>query len=169
MDVRRRVFPITRSLWLGPFASPERRPVLVASDVTHILNVGEAPSVVSAGDGPFLEVAWHPITDLERVPDDQAVACLATLHRMACQPGARVYIHCIAGQNRSPTVLWLYMVACGFAADRAKAIIEAAACDAIPGHGRLVDDALLEIVTQFGGRSFLPHPRPEVFEPASAL
>jgi hypothetical protein len=59
------------------------------------------------------------------------------------------------------------MVACGFAADRAKAIIEAAACDAISGHSRLVDNALLEVVTQFGGRSFLPHPRSEVFEPAS--
>jgi hypothetical protein len=164
MDVRRRVFPVTRSLWLGPFASRERQPVLVASNVTHILNVGEAPSVLSARDGPFHEVAWHPIADLERVPDELALACLATLHRMVCQPDARVYIHCIAGQNRSPTVLWLYLVACGAQDDRAKEVIEAAACDAIPGHGRLVDAALVELVRRFGGRSFLPHPRPEALE-----
>ena len=166
MDVRRRVFPITRSLWIGPFASPERRPVLVASRVTHILNVGEAPSVLTAADGPFREVAWLPIADLERIPDDLAVACLDTLHRMACLPGSRVYIHCIAGQNRSPTVLWLYLVACGMDADRAKAIIEASARDSIPGHGRLVDAALVEDVRRFGARSLLPHPRPEVFEAA---
>jgi hypothetical protein len=168
MDVRRRVFPVTRSLWLGPFASPVRQPVLVASSVTHILNVGEAPSVLSARDGPFREVAWHPITDLERVPDELALACLTTLHRMVCQPDARVYIHCIAGQNRSPTVLWLYLVACGVPADRAKELIEAAARDAIPGHGRLVDAALVELVRRFGGLSFLPHPRPEALDPDTA-
>jgi hypothetical protein len=165
MDLRRRVFPVTRSLWLGPFASPERKPVLVASNITHILNVGEAPSVLSAQDGPFREVAWHAITDLERVPDDIALACLATLHRMVCQPDARVYIHCIAGQNRSPTVLWLYLIACGVHGDRAKEVIEAAACDAVPGHRRLVDAALVDLVRRFGGRSFLPHPRPEALEP----
>lgn len=165
MDVRRRIFSITRSLWLGPFASPERWPVLAASHITHILNVSEAPSVLSTADGPLREVAWIPVADLERVPDDLAVACLGTLHRMACQPDARVYIHCIAGQNRSPTILWLYLIACGLQPDRARAMIEAGACDAIPGHRRLVDDTLLGVVRRYGGRSLLPHPRPEILEP----
>jgi hypothetical protein len=168
MDVRRRVFPITRALWLGPYASPERRPVLVASRVTHILNVGEAPSVLSPADGPFREIEWIPIADFERVPDDLAVSCLGALHRMACQPEARVYIHCIAGQNRSPTILWLYLVACGLHTDRARAMIEARAPDAVPGHGRLVDDALIEVVRRFGAGSLLPHPHPEVLEPAES-
>src|SRR6516164_6163436 len=99
MDFRRRVFPITCSLWLGPFASPERRPVLVAAGVTHLLNVGEAPSVLSTTDGPFREVAWHPVADLERIPDESASSCLKTLHRMVCEPDARVYVHCVAGWN----------------------------------------------------------------------
>jgi hypothetical protein len=169
MDVRRRVFPITRSLWLGPFASPERQPVLVASNVTHVLNVGEAPSVLSADGGLFREVAWLPITDLERVPDELALDCLVTLHRMVCEPDARVYIHCIAGQNRSPTILWLYLIACGIEPHRARAMIEAGSCDAIPGHNRLVDTALVELVREFGSRSLLPHPRPEALKPAPAL
>ncbi|WP_337177713.1 dual specificity protein phosphatase [Paludisphaera sp.] len=168
MDVRLRVFPITRSLWLGPFASPMRRPVLVASRVTHILNVGEAPSVLSTSDTPFREIAWLPIEDMERIPDDIAITCLGALHRMVCQPDARVYIHCIAGQNRSPTILWLYLIGCGLDVDRARAVIEAGARDAIPGHNRLVDDALVEVVRRFGGSSLLPHPRPEALEPLVA-
>lgn len=167
MDVRRRLFPITRGLWLGPFAGPERRPALVEAGITHLLNVGEAPSVLGAADGPFREVAWHPIVDLERIPDDRASACLITLHRMACEPRARVYVHCIAGQNRSPTVLWLYLVACGLRPDAARGIIETRAWDAVAGHARLIDAALVESVQRLGSRSFVPHPRPEAIEPTT--
>ena len=167
MDVRRQVFRITHSLWLGPFASPERQPVLVETGVTHLLNVGEAASIIEAADGPFREVVWRPITDLERVPEESALACLAVLHRMVCQPDARVYVHCIAGWNRSPTVVWLYLIACGLAPDKARGVIEQRAPDANPGHARLVDAALVETIQQFGARSFLPHPRPEALEPAT--
>ena len=66
------------------------------------------------------------IHGVDRVmPDDLALTCLATLHRMVCESEARVYLHCIAGQNRSPTVLWLYLVACGLPPEQAKVIIEA--------------------------------------------
>ena len=80
MDVRRQVYRITRSLWLGPFASPARCGSLVAADVTHILNVGEAPSVLTAKDGPFREVAWRPIADLETMPVESALECCIASH-----------------------------------------------------------------------------------------
>ena len=32
---------------------------------------------------------------------------------MVIEPDSQVYIHCIAGQLRSPTALWLYLMACG--------------------------------------------------------
>ena len=44
MDFRTKVFRITNSIWLGPFASPERKSALTAARITHILNVGEAPN-----------------------------------------------------------------------------------------------------------------------------
>jgi hypothetical protein len=163
-EVRRRVYPITHSLWIGPFASPERQPTLLAGGVTHILNVGEAPCVLSPGAGSLHEVTWRPVVDLERIPDAVALDCLDTLHRMVCEPGSRVYVHCLAGWNRSPTVLWLYLVGCGMDPDAAKALIVSRAWDAIPGHPRLVDAELLRVVCTHA-RRYLPHPRPEALEP----
>jgi protein-tyrosine phosphatase len=167
-DYRSRIYPITRSIWLGPFAGPQRRPALSRAGMTHILNVGEAPSVLAAGDDSLREVSWHAITDLERMPDEVAIACLQTLHRMVSDPVAKVYVHCVAGWNRSPTIVWLYLVACGVSPDRARHIIEMGAPDAIPAHARLVDAELVELVQQFGRQTFLPHPRPEALESASA-
>jgi Swiss Army Knife protein, DSP-PTPase phosphatase domain len=160
------VFQITRSISLGPFASPKREPDLVAAGITHLLNVGEAPGVLTPRVGGFREVAWCPIVDLERIPDETAEDCLATLHRMVCEVQAHVYVHCIAGWNRSPTVVWLYLIACGRSPDEAKQLIEQAARDAIPGHSKLVDTALVEMVRRLGSESFLPHPRCEALESA---
>ena len=167
MDVRRRIFPITRSIALGPFASPERLPVLVESGVTHVLNVGEAPGVLTTSDGPFLEIAWRPIMDWQQIPDAIALECVGTLHRMVCESQARVYVHCVAGWNRSPTVVWLYLLACGMTSESARRLICERAWDAIPGHPRLVDAELVERIQELGRRLFVPHPRPEALEPAS--
>jgi len=164
-DVRRIVFPVSRSIWLGPFASPQRLSTLVAAGITHILNVGEAPSVLAANDGPFREIAWHPIVDLERMPDESAINCLLKLHGMLCEREARVYVHCIAGLNRSPTIVWLYMVACGIDPDAAKRMITRQAQDAVPGHARLVDTKLIERIRGFGIGAFLPHPRLDALDP----
>jgi protein-tyrosine phosphatase len=133
---KNKVFRITSAIWLGPFASPKRELELIAAGVTHVLNVGEAPSVIAAGN--FRDVAWHEIADLTRIPDDQAIACLSTLHRMVCESDARVYVHCVAGWNRSPSVVWLYLVACGLSPQEARSLIERGAPDAIPGHPQLV-------------------------------
>jgi hypothetical protein len=164
-DVRRRIYPITRSIWLGPFASPERQSTLDASGVTHLLNVGEAPSVLSAGRGSIREVVWFPITDLERIPTSIALECLDILHRMVCEAASRVYVHCLAGWNRSPTVVWLYMVACGIDSEQAKDWITRRAPDAIPGHTQLVGEDLLADVLQHGIRYYVPHPYPKALEP----
>jgi hypothetical protein len=132
-----------------------------------LLNVGEAPSILAARPGGFREVVSCPIVDLERIPDQVAAECLATLHRMVCEADAQVYVHCIAGWNRSPTVVWLYLIACGLAVDTATRLIEQTARDAIPGHPKLVDAALIESVARLGSQSFVPHPRPEALEPSA--
>jgi hypothetical protein len=155
------VFRVTRAISLGPFASPQRAEKLLAAGVTHVLNVGEAPSIVAARAGAFRAVAWHEIADLALIPVDAAAASLRTLHEMACEPDSHVYVHCVAGWNRSPTIVWLYLVACGMTGEAARGMIERAAPDAIPGHKQLVNEALVEAMRELGARELLPHPRPE--------
>jgi protein-tyrosine phosphatase len=166
MNFRTKIFRITNSIWLGPFASPERKSTLTATHISHILNVGEAPNVLTTDDGPFRSVIWHAITDLELIPQELAIACLTSLHQMLSEADSQVYVHCIAGLNRSPTVVWLYLVACGITPYEAKAIVERRAPDAIAGHSKLVDATLVAAIQEFGFEHFLPHPRPDVLIPA---
>ena len=167
MNFRTNIFRITSSIWLGPFASPERKSALIETQISHILNVGEAPNVLTTDDGPFRGVVWHSIPDLELIPEELAIACLTSLHQMLSEADARVYVHCIAGLNRSPTVVWLYFVACGIAPNEAKAIVERRAPGAIAGHSKLVDAGLVAAIQKFGSEHFLPHPYPDVLIPAN--
>jgi protein-tyrosine phosphatase len=107
------IFPITKCLWLGPFASPQRLAQLRNAGITHVLNVSEAPSVLTVSQSGLAEIRWHPLEDLSGLPTGAVLACLADLHAMATVASSRVYVHCIAGKNRSPTILWLYLLACG--------------------------------------------------------
>jgi hypothetical protein len=149
---------------MGPFASPKRTPELRQAGITHVLNVSESPSLVLAGPDLFREVVWVSVADLERIPDETARNCLDALHRLLGEPDSKVYVHCVAGQNRSPTVLWLYFVACGMDTTEAKRHIERRALDAVAGHARLIDVALVRFVREHGGRHFLPLRRPEILE-----
>lgn len=156
---------ITQVLSIGPFVSPERVELLRASGVTHVLNVSDAASEVTAGGGSFREVVDLPLCDFSRLPEQVATATLDTLHRMASQPDAHVYVHCIAGHMRSPTILWLYLIACGIPPDDAHEIIKERSPDARPGHPKLVDHRLILHVQKHGLLNYSPHPRPGIVVP----
>src|SRR4051812_31628842 len=149
-EIRTQFSWITPRIAQGPFASEPRGVRLRAEGMTHILNVGEAPSVLSAAPGGFREVAWHPVEDLARIPEEDALDCIGAIHRMLGESGSKVYVHCIAGQNRSPMVLWLYLVACGHDPAAAKRLIEERNLDAVAGHSRFVDEALIRRVILHG-------------------
>jgi hypothetical protein len=165
--LRAQIYPITQGLCVGPYAGRTRLDDLLDAGVTHVLNLSESESILRPSDG-LREVAWMPVVDLEVIPDDVARACLDRLHRFLCEPDARVYVHCIAGRNRSPTLLWLYLVACGVAPDEAARAIGRRALNAVPGHPRLVSRRLLSVVRAHGG-AWLPHPRPQALEWAPEL
>ena len=153
---KHRVFWITQRLAQGAFVTEARAEYLLAHGVTHILNVGEGTSIVRARPGGFRQVVDFPIVDLARIPDTQALACLDILREMLREPNGKVYIHCIAGQNRSPTILWLFLIACGLAPGDAKSLIENRTLDAVPGHSCLIDEALVRVVQAHGAAHFLP-------------
>src|SRR5688572_26055870 len=102
------MFRITECLSVGPFASVERAGKLLAAGVTHVLNVSDGPSEVSVESG-FAGVAWVPMSDSKRLAPATAIWAINTLHQLASVPDAHVYVHCVMGMIRSPTILWLYL------------------------------------------------------------
>ena len=156
------MFRITRVLSLGPFATAERAELLLDRGVTHVLNVSDTPGIVGRA---FRESAWVPVKDYCRIPDETAIAFLNTLHRMASEPDSHVYVHCMAGRQRGPTVLWLYLIACGLDQITAREIIETRSPEAIAGFPWLVDERLVMSAQKHGLARFLPLSRGEVIVP----
>jgi len=159
------MYRITQCLSVGRFPSPERAAELLAAGVTHILNVSDACNPVVASDGGFREIAWHPFDDSRRIPEADALAALDTLHRMVSEPGAHVYVHCLAGHLRSPTILWLYLIACGLDAASARDLIEERSPDAAPGARKLVGPDLVLRAQLHGLANYFPLTRGEVIVP----
>ncbi len=159
------MYRITQVLSVGPFASLARAEGLRAAGVTHVFNVSDATNVLVSSERGFREVAWVPIDDLSRLPTHVLIESLDTLHRMSAEPGSHVYIHCIAGQRRSPTILWLYLIALGVPPTDARDWIEERSPVATPGHPRLVAHEHILLAQKHGLANFFPHPRPEIVVP----
>ncbi|MDB5312061.1 MAG: Dual specificity phosphatase, catalytic domain [Gemmataceae bacterium] len=155
------MYRITRALSVGRFATPERAADLLVAGVTHVLNVSHAPSQVTSGDAAFRGVAWFPLEDFRRIDEAEIMPILDALHVMASEPGAHVYVHCVAGHLRSPTVIWLYLVACGLDPAAARDVIEERSPDAAPGARRLVGPGMILHVQRHGLANYFPHPRRE--------
>lgn len=154
------MFQVTPSIFVGPYPLPPTVEALLAAGVTRVLNVADGRGAYEEGEARFAEVAWEPVRDLERIPPETAAACLLTLQRLLHgEPQARVYVHCAAGQNRSPTVIWLYLIAAGLTPEEASLRIEGASPDAIPGHPALVDADLVAWAREFGIKAIRSHLR----------
>ncbi len=158
------MYRITECLSVGPFALPERAEKLRAMGVTHVLNVSDVQNQISSADG-FAEVAEVPMSDSRRLSAFKLAFALDTLHRLVSAPGAHVYVHCVMGQLRSPTILWLYLVALGIPPNDAREWIELRSPDAVAGHYRMVDTEHVLFAQKHGLALFFPHPRPEVIVP----
>ena len=164
--MKHRVYWITKRITQGQFATPERAAVLRDQGVTHVLNVGEGGSIIDASDFGFAGIVDIPIIDLQLIPTEAALRAMDALHDMLTDQNSVAFIHCIAGQNRSPTIVWLYFVACGVPPDEARNLIAARSPDAVPGHGRLIDAALVANAKSHGISNYLPLADQSVLEPA---
>ena len=150
------IFWITTWIAQGGYPDSKRIQRLHQNGITHIFNVGTTPLQPQSGAHEIAEVNYFPIEDLKRLPDVVLLKFLNAFHAVMMRPSAKSYIHCVAGQNRSPTLLWLYFVACGLAADEARDLIEERTLDAIAGHSALIDNDLIQVVRDHGAKRFLP-------------
>jgi protein-tyrosine phosphatase len=158
------MFRITECLSIGSFASRERAESLRAAGVTHVLNISDMPSEVSVADG-FANVAFVPMSDSRRLQPATLLRALDTLHELASVPDAHVYVHCVAGLVRAPTVLWLYLIALGVPAKDARTWIESRSKMANAGSSRMVDREHIRLAQMHGLMHYFPHPRPNLIVP----
>ena len=159
------MYRVTHALAVGRYLTPERVPQALALGATHALNVSDAPN--SVAPGALREVVYEPLVDFRRIPEARLIVILHALHRMASEPGALVYVHCLAGHQRSPTILWLYLIALGLPPDLARDWIEEASPDAVPGHDKLCDPDLVLFAQKYGAEFLTPVPRAEILQRAT--
>lgn len=156
---------ITKAIAQGAYPLDEDFARLRAAGVTHLLNL-DLPyvTVPASGLAEFAAVILKTIPDGRRIPDGKALEILDAFHGAVTETGARVYVHCHAGISRSPTIVWLYLVACGRDPDEVAGRFLAGAPHAIPGNPALIDAALVAKVRAHGSARYQPHPRPEALK-----
>ena len=95
-------------------------------------------------------------------------AALDALHDMVTTPDSQVYVHCVAGLVRSPTILWLYLISLGVPWKDAREWIQKRSPLASAGSSRMVDHEHRHLAKQHGRAKFLPLSRPDVIVPYEA-
>ncbi|MFM8272928.1 MAG: hypothetical protein ACKODX_11420 [Gemmata sp.] len=154
------MYRITKCLSVGTYPRPEDAARLRAAGITHVLNVSDRPSAVSTDDG-FADVVFVPMSDSLELSRETTVQALDALHGLASAPGAHVYVHCLMGQFRSPTILWLYLIALGLPEDGARDLITRRAPNAAPGHPAMVTHKHVQHAREHGRAQYVRHPRAE--------
>ena len=84
---------------------------------------------------------------------------------MLREKDSKAYVHCQAGMNRSPNILWLYFIACGMELNAAVQMIMTASPYAAPARSPFCDDDLVRLVVGHGRAQFMPLTRPEILRP----
>lgn len=91
--------------------------------VTHLLNLHhEYPDVMNLEALGFKAVQIF-VEDLAPMRQETAYAIVDAIHDCVTQKDGRIYVHCDAGINRSPTAIWLYFLAMGMSEEKAAKII----------------------------------------------
>lgn len=137
------IFWVTRRIAIGRFATPQRRKNLLDCGVTDILNVSDTPSLPDE-ESRFQSIVDCPIVDLAPIPLELALQTIESISRILRHPDSKLFIHCIAGQNRSPSILFLYLLASGFPPNIAEHLITSRSPDSIPHHKLLISPTLME-------------------------
>jgi protein-tyrosine phosphatase len=134
------IFRVTDRIYLGEYPDATAFARLATLGVTDILNVA-----ATSYDQPGFTVHAIPLQDLEEMPLADAERAVRLVKRVVTA-GGRIFVHCMAGQNRSPGVLFLSLLHLGHDAAEAERMIVDASLDAIPRHPLIVTPRVVEYV-----------------------
>lgn len=110
---------ITNQIFQGGWILPRDIPELVRLGITHILNL----DLPYADPVPFAEanISIHNIHVLDHcLMKPQLIReVMGLIDGCLSSSRHKIYIHCVAGVSRSPTVAWLYLIHAGFSPEEA--------------------------------------------------
>ena len=118
---------ITDSIFQNGYITEREAAVLLDLGVTHILNL-DLPYGATRVEMPAgLKVTEILLHDMAPMSQEDVRRVVAVIQRAVDLEGGRIYVHCNAGLSRSPTAVWLYLVATGWDPHQASETISAAA------------------------------------------
>jgi hypothetical protein len=141
------IYRITDQIFVGQYPKADAFLRLQHLGITTILNV-------SGGvyDHPRLAVVNVPVQDLVELPLPTADKIVETIVGVVTR-GERIYVHCIAGQNRSPGSVFLGLLALGIGREQAARLIEESTLDAVAHHEAIITERVIgHVLGRAGGR-----------------
>ncbi len=110
---------ITSRIYQGGWLRPEHVPELVQLGITHILNL----DLPYTDDLPLAEaqITLHNvfIRDYSLMTPQLVREVMGVIDTFLSSPGHKIYIHCVVGVSRSPTIAWLYLIHSGLSPEAA--------------------------------------------------
>lgn len=142
---RHDIFQINSWIYQGGYPNEAAEEELLRLGVTAVINVsGSADNSVTN-----IPCYSYPFPDLQPIPVSLVKELITQIAELGKQ-GKKIFIHCSAGQNRSPTVLWLFYLACGISKQDAKKMISNNTLDSVPGHPDLVNEQIIHAALHVG-------------------
>jgi len=122
---------IEENIFQNGYIGLEDVELLKSLGITHLLNLHH--------DYPFLDeliesgfiVKQIYLIDPAPITDDVALEIVDFIYDSLKESDHKIYVHCVAGLNRSPTAVWLYYLSVGYSEKEATKRI-------ISGHQNLV-------------------------------
>ena len=115
---------ITSQIYQGGWLRPQHIPELVQLGITHVLNL----DLPSTDPMPLHEanITLHnvPVRDYCLMTPQLVREIIEVIDTSLSSPGHKIYIHCVVGVSRSPTITWLYLIHKGLSPEDATAKIK---------------------------------------------
>jgi protein-tyrosine phosphatase len=115
---------ITPQIYQGGWLRPQHIPELVQLGITHVLNLdlpSTDPLPLAEADITLLNI---PVRDYCLMTPQLVREVMDLIDQSLSSPRHKIYIHCVVGVSRSPTITWLYLIHKGLSPEDATAKVK---------------------------------------------
>jgi protein-tyrosine phosphatase len=114
---------ITPRVYQGGWILPSDVPVLVDIGITHILNLDLPPDDPAPFQRAGLRHKTFSLIDGCLMLPQRVRDIMNAIDGCLSSPAHKIYVHCVEGVSRSPTIVWLYLIHSGMSPEQARAVI----------------------------------------------